>query len=425
MYNKESKKVIMLTGFGAILELYDFILYMTFSKEITNTFFTEITNPQIQIFLTISIFSIAYIVRPFAGIILGMVGDIIGRRKLLLFTISLMGICSLGIGLMPGYTYLGLSASFIIIFLRILQGFALGGELPGACVLLHESVKGKIGFASAMLFTFVTASFLLCGLITYLLEMVFHEYAWRIGFILGGLLSFVGYYIRKSLNESSEFENINKQEKHSFKSLISTYGLNILGGISIVITVAFSGIMLTLYTRKFVEGLLPGYDPASISLLLTPALLTLTVSTFVFGYFSDKVGIAKTFTLGALSTAIMSTPIYYIMSAFHTPYVIAISLMVIMLSGGLVTASFIFLLCDLFPTDIRLSGVGISYNLAFAIVGGIGPLASTIIIATTKYYFLGPAIVGGVCGMVGLLGVLIYYKKGGYHKSNPNLIVKL
>lgn len=124
-------------------------------------------------------------------------------------------------------------------------------------------------------------------------------------------------------------------------------------------------------------------------------------------------------------TAIMSTPIFYIMSVFHTPYVIAIALRVIMLSGGLVTASFIFLLCDLFPTDIRLSGVGISYNLAFAIVGGIGPLVSTIIIATTKYYFLGPAIVGGVCGMVGLLGVLIYYKKGGYHKSNPNLIVKL
>ena len=126
------------------------------------------------------------------------------------------------------------------------------------CVLLYESVKGKIGFASAMLFTFVTASFLLSGLIIYLLEMVFHEYAWRIGFILGGLFSFVGYYVRKSLNESSEFENINKQEKHSFKSLLSTYGLNILGGISIVITVAFSGIMLALYTHKFVEGLLPG-----------------------------------------------------------------------------------------------------------------------------------------------------------------------
>ena len=150
----------MLTGFGAILELYDFILYMTFSKEITNTFFTEVTNPQVQIFLTISIFSIAYIVRPFAGIVLGIIGDIIGRRKLLLFTISLMGVCSLAIGLMPGYAYLGVSASFIIIFLRILQGFALGGELPGACVILYESVKGKIGFASAMLFTFVTASFL-------------------------------------------------------------------------------------------------------------------------------------------------------------------------------------------------------------------------------------------------------------------------
>ena len=425
MYDRESKKVIMLTGFGAILELYDFILYMTFSKEIANVFFTEITNLQAKLFLTIAIFSVTYIVRPFAGIILGMIGDVIGRRKVLLFTILLMGICSLAMGLMPGYEYLGISAGFMVILFRILQGFALGGELPGACVILYESVKGKIGFASAMLFTFVTASFLLCGLITYFLEMMFHEYAWRVGFIIGGLLGFIGYYIRRNLSESPEFKNIHNQEKHSFKSLISTYGLNIFGGIFIVITVAFSGIMLTLYTRKFVEGLLPNYDPASISLLLTPALLTLTVSTFVFGYLSDKVGIVKTFTLGALLTAIMSAPIFYIMSAFATPQVIAIALMVIMLSGGLVTASFIVLLCDLFPTDIRLSGVGISYNLAFAIVGGIGPLVSTTIITTTNYYFLGPAIVGLICGIIGLLGVIIYYKKGGYYKSNSNLIVKL
>jgi MHS family proline/betaine transporter-like MFS transporter len=425
MYDRESKKVNMLTGCGAILELYDFILYMTFSKEIANVFFTEITNLQAKLFLTIAIFSVTYIVRPFAGIILGMIGDVIGRRKVLLFTILLMGICSLAMGLMPGYEYLGISAGFMVILFRILQGFALGGELPGACVILYESVKGKIGFASAMLFTFVTASFLLCGLITYFLEMMFHEYAWRVGFIIGGLLGFIGYYIRRNLSESPEFQNIHNQEKHSFKSLISTYGLNIFGGIFIVITVAFSGIMLTLYTRKFVEGLLPNYDPASISLLLTPALLTLTVSTFVFGYLSDKVGIVKTFTLGALLTAIMSAPIFYIMSAFATPQVIAIALMVIMLSGGLVTASFIVLLCDLFPTDIRLSGVGISYNLAFAIVGGIGPLVSTTIITTTNYYFLGPAIVGLICGIIGLLGVIIYYKKGGYYKSNSNLIVKL
>ena len=252
MYDRESKKVIMLTGFGAILELYDFILYMTFSKEIANVFFTEITNLQAKLFLTIAIFSVTYIVRPFAGIILGMIGDVIGRRKVLLFTILLMGICSLAMGLMPGYEYLGISAGFMVILFRILQGFALGGELPGACVILYESVKGKIGFASAMLFTFVTASFLLCGLITYFLEMMFHEYAWRVGFIIGGLLGFIGYYIRRNLSESPEFQNIHNQEKHSFKSLISTYGLNIFGGIFIVITVAFSGIMLTLYTRKFV-----------------------------------------------------------------------------------------------------------------------------------------------------------------------------
>lgn len=150
MYDRDSRNVILLAGIGAILEFYDFVLYMIFSKEISATFFAQITNPTIKAFLTVLIFSIAYLVRPFAGTILGIIGDLIGRRRLLLFTILLMGGCSLCMGLMPGYAQWGLFASFAFVVLRIMQGIALGGELPGAYVIVYESVKGKIGFATAI-----------------------------------------------------------------------------------------------------------------------------------------------------------------------------------------------------------------------------------------------------------------------------------
>ena len=131
------------------------------------------------------------------------------------------------------------------------------------------------------------------------------------------------------------------------------------------------------------------------------------------------------FKLGSALVMIVSVPVFYLMSAWASPLGVIITSIAIMLCYALVASTFIFLLCDLFPTDVRLSGVGISYNLAFAIVGGIAPLVSTTIITMTDYNFFGPALVGIVCGAVGLVGVAIYMKKGGYHKDNNDMIVKL
>jgi MFS family permease len=306
-----------------------------------------------------------------------------------------------------------------------MQGIALGGELPGAYVIVYESVKGKIGFATAILFTFVTGGFLLSDFVGFALEYAFGDFAWRAGFIIGGVLGFAGYYVRRNLHETPEFENIDNQKRHSFLSLVSTYGINLFAGICIVIIVAFGGVMLTLYIHKFVEDIIPSYNSGQISLILTPSVLTLTCFTFIFGWLSDKIGIAKMFIAGAGLVVLASLPIFYLMSCYATVFSIVATSIFIMLCYSLVSASFIFLLCDLFPTDVRLSGVGLSYNLAFACVGGIAPLVSTTIITMTAYHFLGPALVGIVCGIFGLVGVFIYLKKGGYYKNNKDMIVKL
>ena len=131
------------------------------------------------------------------------------------------------------------------------------------------------------------------------------------------------------------------------------------------------------------------------------------------------------FKLGSVLMIVLSLPIFYFMVTLATPMWVVITSSLIVLSYALIPSSFIFLLCDLFPTDVRLSGVGLSYNFAFAIVGGVAPLVSVAIISSTGFHFLGPALVGVVCGVIGLVGVAIYHKKGGYYKDNENLIVKL
>ena len=425
MSDKYSKKVVLLAGIGAVLELFDFTLYAIFSQDIAATFFSEIQDTTIKSFITIIIFSIAYIVRPFSGTILGIIGDLIGRKKLLRFTILLMGSCSLFMGLMPGYATWGLFSSFAFIFLRIVQGIALGGELPGAFVIVYESVKGKVGFPFGILFGIVTLGFLFSSIIGVILGTIFGSYAWRAGFIIGGLLGLFGFYVRKSLHETPQFKNIDNQKRHSFSSLVSTYGANLLAGICIVTLVAFGGIMITLYMHNFIQSVMPNYNSGDISLILTPSVLFLCAFTFIFGYFTDKLGIAKIYIIGALSFAIVTAPVFYLIAKIATPTTIILASIVIMIFNAFVTSSFIFLLCDLFPTDVRLSGVGLSYNLAYAIVGGVAPILSTMIVAVTEYKFLGPSLMGVICSIIGLIGLFIYFKKGGFYKENKSVIVKL
>ena len=426
MYDKESRKVVLLAGIGAFLEFFDFVLYMIFSKEIANTFFSAIESSTIKHFIIIAIFSVAYLVRPFAGMILGFIGDIIGRRKLLLFTIVLMGSCSLAMGLLPGYEQWGLFSSIVFVILRILQGVALGGELPGAYVIVYESVKSRMWLSVAILFTFVTVGFLFSDIVGFGLEHLFGEYAWRVGFVIGGLLGFVGYYIRKNLHETPMFEGIDKTKRISFLELFSTYKMNLISAICITIVVAFGGVMLTLYMHKFVDIVLKEkYTSGFISLILIPSVIVLTTFTFIYGYLSDRVGLMKMFKLGTLLVMIFSLPVFYIMSSFADVISVMLMSIIIMLCYSFIAATFIFFICDLFPTDVRLSGVGISYNLAFAAVGGIGPLLSTTIIEKTDSAYMGPGFVGLLCGLIGLIGILIYAKKGGYYKKINSIDVKL
>ena len=425
MSDKYSKKVVLLAGIGAVLEFFDFSLYAIFSQDIAATFFSEIQDTTVKSFITVMIFSIAFIVRPFSGTILGMIGDLIGRKKLLRFTILLMGSCSLFMGLMPGYATWGLFSSFAFIFLRIVQGIALGGELPGAFVIVYESVKGKVGFPFGILFGIVTLGFLFSSIIGVILGTIFGSYAWRAGFIIGGLLGLFGFYVRKSLHETPQFKNINNQKRHSFSSLISTYRANLFAGMFITVLSPLGGVMLILYFHNFVQSIMPNYNSSKLSLILIPSLFLLSAFTFIFGYFTDKLGIAKMYIIGALSMIISTILAFSLIVIIATPTTVVIMSIIMMLSYALATSSFVFLLCDLFPTDVRLSGIGLSFNLANAIVGGFGPIISTMVISVTKYKFLGPSLVGIVCGVIALIGVFIYFKKGGFYKENKGVIVKL
>ncbi|MFC4892905.1 MFS transporter [Pseudofrancisella aestuarii] len=409
MSSLSNRKVVVLSGIGAVLEFYDFCLYMVFSKEISATFFSGIESELIKSIFTVIIFSIAYLIRPFAGMILGSIGDVIGRKKLFTFTIMLMGICSFLMGVLPGYETLGLTATVLFVTLRILQGVALGGELPAAYVIVYESVQKNFGAAFGLLFTFVTFGFLFSDLVSYVFGAIFGDYAWRMSFIFGGVLAFFGYYVRLNLHETPQFLNLQKKDKVPFLILFNKYSLRVVAATCLSIVIAFGGVMLTLYMHDFV-GRLIDLPSSEISFILAPSLLALSIATYVFGYRADKIGLRKTYAIACVLLLILALPCFYIIANIKTPLAVIFGTSILTILFGMYVSVALYFICDLFPTDVRLSGVGLSYNLAFALVGGLAPLTSHSVGMVSGQAYLGFGAVALVCALLGLLGLFLYSK---------------
>ena len=205
-------KISFLAGFGGLLEFYDFILYMLFSDQIAQEFFGKITNHNIQNFLVIALFSIAYLIRPIGGIIFGLIGDNRGRKQSFSLTIIIMASSIFLMAILPNYKHIGILAPIIFIALRVIQGLAIGGELPSAIVFVYESLQKK-GLALGIMFGMILCGFLLGDIMSIIFRKYCGDYAWRVAFLSGSLIAILGYIIRSRLQETMLFiklKTINK-----------------------------------------------------------------------------------------------------------------------------------------------------------------------------------------------------------------------
>ena len=233
--NTQEKKIVGLAALGGMLEFYDFIIYGIFSVYFAHQFFPS-GNEMLSIIESYVVFVLGYIARPIGGIIFSHIGDEYGRKKVLIVTIILMGLASLGIGVMPTYQQIGIFAPIGLLLFRLIQGLALGGELPSTYVYINESMRDKehIGFGITM--TGVNSGLLLGMLINQLMNSLFDHaeltaYGWRIPFIIGGALCLVSYKIRRTLHETTAFEKIQNKPKFPLANLFKEHLPAMLAGI--------------------------------------------------------------------------------------------------------------------------------------------------------------------------------------------------
>ncbi|WP_298769065.1 MFS transporter [uncultured Shewanella sp.] len=404
------RKILLLCSVGGLLEFYDFIISALLAGYIATIFFPVDANIN-GLLAAFATFSVSYFARPLGGIIFGHFGDVYGRKHAFTVSVLIMAIGTFCIGLIPSYNSIGIFAPLLLVACKMLQGFSIGGEIPGAITYISEFFPNKKGVTNGIIFCFlisgITTGYLVLGGLKYFFP---HEsilnWAWRIPFFIGGIFGIIAFYLRKKLIEIPEFHPyLNPQQPFPLIEVIKKYWqISILGALltgfgALIIISLFT--FLPVYLTKIL-----GYTSDNLIWISALFVFISALSCIFFGWISDKVNNrVSLLILLIIGTCVFAFPIFYIYihHFIFYPMVLFVSALLVGLCWGNIPAMF----AEFFPHQVRYSGIGLSYNLGFGIIGGLAPL---ILLSSIKWgeTSIAPAYVLVLAAIIILLALLIF-----------------
>ncbi|WP_413482202.1 MFS transporter [Morganella psychrotolerans] len=369
-------KTLTLASLGGALEFYDFIVFLTFAPFLQILFFPG-DSPLLSSIMTYLTYAVAYFVRPLSGVVMAHFGDIIGRKRMFMLSLFLMAIPTLLIGLLPTYEQIGYAAPVLLLIMRLLQGIALGGEVPSAHVFVTEHVlHNRMGLANSMIASGLTFGVVIGHLAAYIIYINYsHDeilsFAWRYPFICGGILGLMAVYLRRYLRETPVFLEM-KKRKELVSLPIKEVLKNFRGAtlISILTTwLLTTGVVLVILAPNLMKSDIFKIDPEFVSKIAILATIMNVIGNIIAGIIADRAGIRKTVVLYSLLLAGTSYAFFdSLSSGDHMTIGFLYSFAALFL--GLVACVPIIII-KLFPANIRLSGIGFSYNIGNALFAGL------------------------------------------------------
>jgi len=413
-------KIIFASGLGTMIEWYDFYIFGSLAVIMSQLMFPK-DQPAWALIQTWALFATGFVVRPFGAIVFGRVGDLIGRKYAFLVTLTIMGLSTFVIGLLPTYASVGLLAPSILLLLRLLQGLALGGEYGGAAVYVAEHVPdNKRGYYTS--FIQVTATlglFVSLGVILAVKKMMsdadFKTWGWRVPFLLSIVLVMISLWIRMTLKESPLFASIKASGKGSIAPLRESFGN--WANLRIVLLVLFGatagqGIVWytgQFYALSFLQTVLK-IDLAKASIIVAVALLLAMPFFVVFGALSDRIGRLKIMMAGNLIAALTYLPIYHAMKDHagdpknpNMPILIGL-IFIQVIYVTMVYGPIAAFLIESFPAKIRYTSFSLPYHLGNGWFGGTLPLIASLLVAKFHNIYAGLYWVIGVALMTFIIG---------------------
>ena len=381
---------VTFAGFaGTVVEWFDFAVYGFMATIIATVFFPESTGA-VALLQTFAIFAVAFALRPLGGAFFGMLGDRIGRKNILITTVLLMSGSTAAIGLLPSYEQIGIWAAILLTLARCLQGLSAGGEYAGAVtyVIEHSPPNQRARWGSAMptaTFTAFAAAALLSFLLTTGIgDAAMHEWGWRIPFLVAAPLGLIAFWIRRKLGESPMFQEAEEDDttEHApLRSTIKTQARPMMILAGYISLTALSFYIFSTYMTTFLREVV---QLEAVPVLASNVIaLTLAACTAPFaGRLCDRFGRRKTMFASAILLGGAAIPGYIIASggSFGTALLGQLMIMFGAVTANVVTA---VLLTEVFPTRVRYTASGITYNVSYAIFGGTAPYIATWLIDVT------------------------------------------
>lgn len=386
---QRNRKVATATIVGSMLEWYDFYLYATMASIVFSKVFFDKSNPSVASLLAFATFAIGFIARPIGGMFFGYFGDKYGRKKMLVITFCLMGICTALIGLVPSYQTIGIAAPILLVAIRIVQGLGAGAELAGAAITSYEHAskerKGRQGAWPAL---GLNLGLLLSSLTVWLLTLGGDDFlingGWRIPFLLSIVLVFIGIWVRKKLPETPEYNNEieKKKEPVRFRDVFK-FNMN---GLAVVFFLAIGYNALSYIFKTFSLAYLTQFKGVTAhvtSLSVTIASLIAIFAVPFFGWLCDKWSSKTVLIIGGFLSALFAYPFMALLETGDANMVyIAIAIGTGILAPMMFAPQGSFLSRQ-FPVKVRSSGVGTGREIGTAVAGGLAPLGGLAMVANS------------------------------------------
>ncbi|WFP16126.1 MFS transporter [Citricoccus muralis] len=382
------RRVVGATFIGNFVEWFDYAVYGYLASTIAVTFFPP-GNETAQLLSAWGVFAVSFLIRPIGGFVWGWIGDRYGRKTALSWSILIMSLATLCIGLLPTYEAIGMIAPLLLLLIRVIQGFSAAGEYAGASAFLVEyAPRGKRGrYASVVPAS--TASGLLFGLlfVTVLTGVLgqptISEWAWRIPFWLAGPLGIIGLYIRMRLEDTPAFAELAEKDDvvrapwrelfvDNWRVLLQTFGAALLNAVAFYVLLSY----------------MPNYLETQLNLSVTEANVMTSISLITYigfivitGGLSDRLGRKKVLLSASVTMFVLAIPAFMLLDEgfFIGTFVLVIMGATLTLNDGVLPSY----LSEQFPTKIRYSGFAVSFNTANALFGGSAAFVATLLISWT------------------------------------------
>ncbi len=387
---REERRVLAGTLVGTTIEWYDFFIYAQAAGLVFGElFFAPLgaTGGQIASWASLGI---SFLFRPLGAVIAGHLGDRLGRKRMLVLTLILMGASTSLIGVLPTYADIGIMATVLLVLLRVLQGFSAGGEWGGAALMsVEHAPKERRGFFGAYPQIGVPVGMILATFTMWVLNLAigpeaFLAWGWRLPFLFSIVLIVVGYLIRRSVEESPVFLELQERRRESsapLSMLFKHHTREVVLTALIFIANNAAGYLLIAFFTTYVSTVI-GMPRETALLMTTLASFGWLIFTMAGGWVSDRIGRVRTFQIGYGLLAVWSVPMWFLIDTGDVG-LFFVALFVLTIGLGLSYGPQSALYAEMFPADVRYSGVSIGYALGAILGGAFAPLIAELLLKNT------------------------------------------